>query len=101
MPFNPKELLYYDYNGLPDHLEKKVGVRRVNDLKEFVAQCDLVTVNAPLHEGTKGLINADLLKHFKKVLLPFPRIILQILLTYPNPIGCLDREHRPWCDRRP
>ena len=25
-----------------------------------------MTVNAPLHEGTRNLINADLLKHFKK-----------------------------------
>ena len=31
-----------------------------------LAQCDIITINAPLHEGTKGLINADLLKHFKK-----------------------------------
>ena len=76
VPFNPKQLLYYDYNALPDHLEKQVGVRRVEDLKEFVAQCDVVTVNAPLHEGTRGLINTDLLKHFKKVHTPFPRIIL-------------------------
>ncbi|CAE6408564.1 unnamed protein product [Rhizoctonia solani] len=65
-PFNCKELLYYDYNSLPAEAEKAVGVRRVHDLEEFVSQCDLVTVNAPLHEGTKGLINKDLLKHFKK-----------------------------------
>ena len=25
-----------------------------------------MTVNCPLHEGTKGLVNAELLKHFKK-----------------------------------
>ncbi|KAI0739216.1 NAD-dependent formate dehydrogenase [Daedaleopsis nitida] len=65
-PFNPKELLYYDYNALPEAAAQKVGARRVEDLKDFVSQCDIVTVNAPLHEGTKGLINADLLKHFKK-----------------------------------
>ncbi|RPD54668.1 NAD-dependent formate dehydrogenase [Lentinus tigrinus ALCF2SS1-7] len=65
-PFNPKELLYYDYNPLPADAAAKVGARRVEDLKDFVSQCDIVTVNAPLHEGTKGLINADLLKHFKK-----------------------------------
>ena len=29
-------------------------------------QCDVITVNAPLHEGTKHLVNADLLSHFKK-----------------------------------
>jgi formate dehydrogenase len=65
-PFNCKELLYFDYNGLPAEAEKAVGARRVADLKDFVSQCDLITVNAPLHEGTKGLINQDLLKHFKK-----------------------------------
>ncbi|EPQ55202.1 NAD-dependent formate dehydrogenase [Gloeophyllum trabeum ATCC 11539] len=66
VPFGVKELLYYDYNPLPEHAAKEVGARRVEDLKDFVSQCDVVTVNTPLHEGTRGLINADLLKHFKK-----------------------------------
>ncbi|KAI0084040.1 NAD-dependent formate dehydrogenase [Irpex rosettiformis] len=65
-PFNVKELLYYDYAPLPEHASKEVGCRRVEDLKDFVSQCDVVTVNCPLHEGTRGLVNADLLKHFKK-----------------------------------
>ncbi|TBU43778.1 NAD-dependent formate dehydrogenase [Dichomitus squalens] len=65
-PFNPKELLYYDYSPLRSDVAAKVRARRVEDLKEFVSQCDIITINAPLHEGTKGLINADLLKHFKK-----------------------------------
>lgn len=65
-PFNPKSLLYYDYSALPDHAAKAVGAERVEDLKEFVSKCDVVTVNAPLHEGTRNLINADLLKSFKK-----------------------------------
>jgi hypothetical protein len=38
----------------------------VEDLKDFVSQCDVVTVNCPLHEGTRGLVNTELLKHFKK-----------------------------------
>jgi formate dehydrogenase len=66
LPFNCKELLYYDYAELPENAAKEVRARRVKDLKEFVAQCDVVTINCPLHEGTRGLINADLLKHFKK-----------------------------------
>jgi len=65
-PFDCKELLYFDYNALPEDAAKAVGARRVDDIKDFVSQCDIVTVNAPLHEGTRGLINADLLKHFKK-----------------------------------
>ncbi|PIL36458.1 hypothetical protein GSI_00147 [Ganoderma sinense ZZ0214-1] len=66
VPFNPKELLYYDYNALPAEGAAKVGVRRIEDLKDFVSQCDVITVNAPLHEGTKNLVDADLLSHFKK-----------------------------------
>ncbi|KAH7923194.1 hypothetical protein BV22DRAFT_1036658 [Leucogyrophana mollusca] len=66
VPFDPKELLYYDYAPLPDAVAKSVNVRRVEDLKEFVSQCDVVTVNCPLHEGTHGLVNAELLSHFKK-----------------------------------
>lgn len=66
LPFNCKELLYYDYNALPEEAAKSVNVRRVEDLKDFVSQCDVVTVNCPLHEGTRGLVNAELLKHFKK-----------------------------------
>jgi len=66
LPFEPKELLYYDYQSLPKDAEQAVNARRVEDLKDFVSQCDVITINAPLHEGTKGLINAELLKHFKK-----------------------------------
>ncbi|KIP11202.1 hypothetical protein PHLGIDRAFT_100180 [Phlebiopsis gigantea 11061_1 CR5-6] len=65
-PFDCKELLYYDYAPLPEHAAKEINARRVEDLKEFVSQCDVVTVNCPLHEGTRGLVNAELLSHFKK-----------------------------------
>ncbi|KAG1803084.1 hypothetical protein EV424DRAFT_1434479 [Suillus variegatus] len=66
LPFDCKELLYYDYAPLPEAAGKAVNARRVEDLKDFVSQCDVVTVNCPLHEGTLGLVNAELLKHFKK-----------------------------------
>ncbi|KAI9461910.1 NAD-dependent formate dehydrogenase [Lactarius psammicola] len=65
-PFGCKELLYFDYTPLPAEAQKAVGARRVDDLREFVSQCDVVTVNCPLHEGTRGLVNAELLKHFKR-----------------------------------
>lgn len=64
--FDPKELLYYDYAPLPEAAAKSVNARRVEDLKDFLSQCDVVTINAPLHEGTRGLINKDTLKYFKK-----------------------------------
>ncbi|KIL65926.1 hypothetical protein M378DRAFT_186288 [Amanita muscaria Koide BX008] len=84
VPFDCKELIYYDYTSLPEAAEKAINVRRVTDIKEFVSQvcsgifgeklqdschptqCDVVTVNCPLYENTRGLVNADLLKHFKK-----------------------------------
>ena len=86
LPFDCKELLYYDYIPLPEGeitrfapdlshpfvylsmpaAAKAVKARRVENLEEFVSQCDVVTVNCPLHEGTRGLVNAELLKHFKK-----------------------------------
>jgi len=66
LPFGTKEHLYYDYAALPADAAKAVNARRVEDLKEMVSQCDVVTINCPLHEGTKGLVNAELLKHFKK-----------------------------------
>lgn len=65
LPFDPKELLYFDYAALPEAAEASVKARRVADLKDLVSQCDVVTVNAPLHEGTRGLVNAELLSHFK------------------------------------
>jgi len=65
-PFDCKELLYYDYSPLPAAAAESVKARRVQDLKDFVSQCDVVTVNCPLHEGTVGLVNTELLKHFKK-----------------------------------
>ncbi|KAF7315513.1 Formate dehydrogenase [Mycena indigotica] len=66
VPFDCKELLYYDYAPLPEAAAKSVGAVRVDDLKDLVSKCDVVTVNCPLHEGTRGLVNDDLLKHFKK-----------------------------------
>jgi len=66
MPFDCKELLYFDYAPLPAHAAAAIKARRVDTLEEMLSQCDVVTVNCPLHEGTRGLINRETLKHFKK-----------------------------------
>ncbi|GAA5867151.1 hypothetical protein JCM8547_006255 [Rhodosporidiobolus lusitaniae] len=65
-PFDCKELLYYDYQNLPKDAEEKVGARRVESLKEFLGQCDVVTLNCPLHEQSKGMINKETLSWMKK-----------------------------------
>ncbi|KAM7210372.1 putative formate dehydrogenase [Rhypophila decipiens] len=63
--FDCKELLYYDYQPLSPEKEKEIGCRRVEDLEEMLAQCDVVTINCPLHEKTRGLFNKDLIAKMK------------------------------------
>ncbi|KAF8194149.1 NAD-dependent formate dehydrogenase [Pholiota molesta] len=89
LPFNVKENLYYDYVELKPELAAEVKARRVEDLKDFVSQCDIVTINCPLHEQTKGLVNAELLKHFKKgdVWDKQPAPKEHIWRTMKNPLG--------------
>lgn len=65
-PFGPKELLYSDYNKLDDATEAELGARRTESVEDLVKQCDIVTINAPLHEGTYGLFNKDLISKMKK-----------------------------------
>ncbi|KAK7731721.1 formate dehydrogenase (NAD+) [Cytospora paraplurivora] len=64
--FDCKELLYYDYQPLSPEKEKEIGARRVEKLEDLVAQADVVTINCPLHESTRGLFNKDLISKMKK-----------------------------------
>ncbi|SPO05183.1 probable Probable formate dehydrogenase [Cephalotrichum gorgonifer] len=64
-PFDCKELLYFDYQSLSPEAEAEIGCRRVTDLAEMVAQCDVVTINCPLHESTLGLFNKELISKMK------------------------------------
>jgi formate dehydrogenase len=64
-PFDCKELLYFDYQGLTPEEEKEIGCRRVSSLEEMVSQCDVVTINCPLHESTRGLFNKSLISKMK------------------------------------
>ncbi|KAL2264302.1 hypothetical protein VTK26DRAFT_7907 [Humicola hyalothermophila] len=63
--FDCKELLYYDYQPLSPEKEKEIGCRRCDTLEEMLAQCDVVTINCPLHEKTRGLFNKDLIAKMK------------------------------------
>ena len=65
-PFDCKELLYFDYQPLSPEKEKEIGCRRVEDLEEMLGQCDVVTINCPLHEKTRGLFNKELISKMKK-----------------------------------
>lgn len=63
--FDCKELLWFDYADLPADAEKAIKARRVKELEDMVAQCDVVTINCPLHEKTMGLFNKDLISKMK------------------------------------
>ncbi|KAL9098057.1 MAG: hypothetical protein Q9163_006206 [Psora crenata] len=64
--FDCKELLYFDYQPLRPDVEKELGARKVDRLEDMLAQCDVVTINCPLHEKTRGLFNKELISHMKK-----------------------------------
>lgn len=96
-PFDCKELLYFDYQPLSPEKEKEIGCRRVENLEEMLAQCDVVTINCPLHEKTRGLFNKDLISKMK------PGKSLEAFYTAPLPLTLprlLARQHRPWRHRR-
>ncbi|KAI1332110.1 formate dehydrogenase [Xylariaceae sp. FL0255] len=63
--FDCKELLYFDYQPLKPEVEKEIGCRRVDTLEEMLGQCDVVTINCPLHEKTRGLFNKELISKMK------------------------------------
>lgn len=64
--FDCKELLYFDYQPLSPEKEKEIGCRRVDSLEEMLGQCDVVTINCPLHEETRGMFNKELISKMKK-----------------------------------
>jgi formate dehydrogenase len=79
-PFDCKELLYFDYQPLKPEIEKEIGCRRVMDLEEMLAQCDVVTINCPLHEKTRGLFNKELISKMKKGKPPSPNLHTSMLM---------------------
>ena len=96
--FNPKKLLYYDYQPLPEEAINKLNVasklfngvdnivERVEKLEDLVSQADVVTINCPLYESSKGLFNKDLISKNEKrglmlsTLLEMHLLILKLLL---------------------
>lgn len=97
-PFDCKELLYYDYQPLKPEIEKEIGCRRVDSLEEMLGQCDVVTINCPLHEKTRGLFNKELISKMKKGKSHQAGNVL--ILRYTNNCRFMAREHSPWCYRR-
>ncbi len=54
--FNMK-IVYYNRSQLPPDVEVKYGVTYCSSLEDLLSQSDVVSVNCPLNEETKGMIS--------------------------------------------
>jgi formate dehydrogenase len=64
-PFDVK-LHYCDYQRLTPEQERELGVKYHARVEDMVKECDIVTINCPLHKETENLFNAKLLQSMKK-----------------------------------
>lgn len=64
-PFDVK-LRYTDKHRLPREVEDQLGLTYHETVQDMVPQCDVVTVNAPLHPQTRGLFNDELLGSMRR-----------------------------------
>ncbi|CAA7036615.1 unnamed protein product [Microthlaspi erraticum] len=59
-------LLYHDRLKMESELEKEIGATHVEDLTEMLPQCDVIVVNMPLTEKTKGMFNGEMIGKMKR-----------------------------------
>lgn len=59
-------LHYTDQHRLPTEVEQELGVTYHASAEQMVGICDVVTINAPLHPGTEGLFDDELLGKMKR-----------------------------------
>ena len=59
-------LHYTDRHRLPDEVEEELGVTYHETPEEMVGECDVVTINAPLHPETENLFDDRMLARMKR-----------------------------------
>ncbi|MBE1490815.1 NAD-dependent formate dehydrogenase [Plantactinospora soyae] len=64
-PFDVR-LHYTDRHRLPRELEEELGLTFHPSAAEMVPECDVVTINAPLHPETEGLFDDTLIGSMKR-----------------------------------
>ncbi|MER7244728.1 NAD-dependent formate dehydrogenase [Kribbella sp. NPDC000426] len=64
-PFDVK-LHYTDRHRLPESVERELGLTFHQSAADMVPQCDVVTINAPLHPETEALFGDKLLATMKR-----------------------------------
>ncbi len=60
-----KNIGFYD-PYIPNGYEKVYGIRRFRELSDLLKHSDIVTINTPLTDETKGMINEEFLNKMKK-----------------------------------
>ena len=64
-PFD-MHLHYHDRHRLPDTVEKELNVTWHDTVEDMVKDCDVVTINCPLHPETENLFNEKMLSKMKR-----------------------------------
>ncbi|GAB4846775.1 formate dehydrogenase (NAD+) [Ancistrocladus abbreviatus] len=64
-PFNCN-LLYHDRIKMDPELENQTGAKYEEDLEKMLPKCDVVVINTPLTEKTRGMFNKDMIAKMKK-----------------------------------
>ncbi|KAL2523340.1 Formate dehydrogenase [Forsythia ovata] len=64
-PFNCN-LLYHDRIKMDPELESQTGAKFEEDLDAMLPKCDIIVINAPLTEKTKGMFNKEKIAKLKK-----------------------------------
>lgn len=64
-PFNCK-LLYHDRLKIDSELENQLGAKFEEDLDAMLPKCDIIVINTPLTEKTKGMFNKEKISKLKK-----------------------------------
>ncbi|KAF5457241.1 hypothetical protein F2P56_021356 [Juglans regia] len=64
-PFNCN-LLYHDRLKMDPELEKQIGAKFEEDLDAMLPKCDIIVINMPLTDKTRGLFDKDRIAKCKK-----------------------------------
>jgi formate dehydrogenase len=59
-------LHYTDRHRLPADVERELGATFHPNVESLLGVCDVVTINAPLHPETEGLLDAELIAKMKR-----------------------------------
>ncbi|ONM08075.1 formate dehydrogenase2 [Zea mays] len=64
-PFNCN-LLYHDRLQIDPELEKEIGAKFEEDLDAMLPKCDVIVINTPLTEKTRGMFNKERIAKMKE-----------------------------------